>query len=110
MKLALHWFLSALAVLITAYIVPGVMLAGFFTSLVVAVVLGVVNLTIKPILIIFTLPINVMTLGLFTLVINALVVMIVSVIVPGFIVNGFLTALIFGIVLSLVNYVLHVFA
>jgi putative membrane protein len=79
---------------------------SFGTSLVVAIILGVVNAIIKPILVILTLPINVMTLGLFSLVINAIVVLIVDAIVPGFAVGGFWSAVLFSIVLSVVGMIL----
>lgn len=110
MELILHWFLSALAILITGYVVPGVVVADFFTSLVVAVVLGLVNIIIKPIILILTLPINLLTLGLFTFVINAGIILLVSSLVPGFAVNGFYSAFLFAFVLLLVGFVLHIFA
>lgn len=107
MKLIINLLLSALAVMISAYVIPGVSVANFWTAVVVAVVMGVVNAILKPILVILTLPINILTLGLFTLVINALLVLLVSAVVPGFHVTGFLAALIFGLVLSVVNGFLH---
>ncbi len=107
MKIILHWFLRAVAVLITAYLLPGVVLEGFFAALVLAVVLGFFNTILKPILVILTLPINILTLGLFTLVINAALVLLASSLVPGFQVSGFWWALIFSLILSLVNAVLN---
>lgn len=95
--------LSAVAVFVSAYIIPGVRLDGFGAALVVAVILGIVNAFLKPILLLITLPINILTLGLFTLVINALMILLVSSLVPGFKVDGFWTALFFGIVLAIVN-------
>ncbi len=97
--------LSALAIGVTAYLVPGVTLSGPFAAIVVAIVLGIINIFIKPILFILTLPINILTLGLFSLVINALLIMFASSVVPGFNVGGFWAALIFSIVLSLVTIV-----
>lgn len=94
---------NALAIIISAYILPGVKVDGFVTALIVAVVLGVVNMFLKPILLILTLPLNILTLGLFTFVINALLVLLVSNIVPGFRVEGFLYALLFSLVLSVVS-------
>lgn len=107
MNLVVGWLLSTVAVLIAAYLLPGVDVANFWTAFVVAVVLGIVNAVIKPILLLLTLPINIMTLGLFGLVINALLILLVSSIVPGFIVSGFIWALLFGLIVSLVNFVLH---
>ena len=98
---------SAIAVLISAYILPGVKVDGFLTAVVVAVVLGVVNMFIKPVLLLLTLPLNILTLGLFTFVINAVLVLLVSNIVPGFKVEGFLYALLFSLVLSVVSSFLY---
>jgi putative membrane protein len=109
MKTILHWLLRALAVMITAYLLPGIVVKSFFVALVVAVVLGLFNTILKPILIVLTLPINILTLGLFTLVINAALILLASSLVPGFAVNGFWWALIFSLILSLVNGVLNVF-
>lgn len=107
MKLVVHWFLRALAIMITAYLLPGVILKGFFAALVVAVVLGLFNTVLKPILIVLTLPINILTLGLFTLVINAALIILTSNLVSGFRVQGFWWALLFSLILSLVNAILH---
>lgn len=107
MQLLINWLVSALAILITAYFLPGVTVGGLVPALIFAVVLGVLNIIIKPILLILTLPINILTLGLFTFVINALVIMLASYIVPGFAVAGFLWALLFGIILTLVMSVLN---
>ena len=107
MNLFIQWLVSAIAILIAAYVLPGVGISGFWAALIVAVVLGLLNLLIKPLLILLTLPINILTLGLFTLVINALIVMLASGIVPGFEVGGFLNALLFSLVLALINYIFN---
>ncbi len=109
MKILLHWLISAVGVMIAAYILPGVHVADFWTALVVAVVLGIVNAILKPILVILTLPINILTLGLFTLAINAALILLVTAVVPGFSVAGFWWAVAFSFVLWLVNSVLHRF-
>ncbi len=101
--------LSTLAVLVAAYILPGVHISSFFTALVVAVVLGIVNAIILPFLLLITLPINILTLGLFTLVIIGFLVMGVAAIVPGFTVDNFWWALLFAIVLFIVNRVIYSF-
>jgi len=108
MNLIFKWLIMAVAILIAAYLVPGIGVASFWTALVLAVVLGIINITIRPLLVIITLPVNILTLGLFTFVINALLVLLVSTIVKGFAVNGFLTALLFSIVLSIVSYILNI--
>lgn len=102
----LQWLVSGVAIIITAYLLPGVTVAGFFAALVTALILGLVNAFIRPVLILFTLPLNILTLGLFTLVINALLVMLAAAIIPGFAVRGFWWALLFGIVLAIVNFAL----
>lgn len=99
--------LSTVAVLITVYLLPGTHVSGFFTALVVAVVLAIVNSLILPLLLLITLPINILTLGLFTFVIIGFLVMGVSAIVPGFQVDGFWWALAFALVLFVVNSILH---
>ena len=97
-----QWLVSAAAILVSAFILPGVTV-GIFSALGAAIVLSLVNIYIKPVLIALTLPINVLTLGLFTLVINAILIMLVSAIVPGFKVNGFGYAVLFSIVLTIVT-------
>ncbi|MFZ3011803.1 MAG: phage holin family protein [Minisyncoccia bacterium] len=109
MKTLIHFIVSALAILITAYVLPGVYVEGLFAALVLAVILGVINTFIRPVLVLLTLPLSIVTLGLFVLVINALLIMLASYIVPGFAVSGFWYALLFGIVLAMVSWVLQVF-
>lgn len=107
MKILINWLLSALAIIAAAYLLQGVHVANFVTALVVALVLGIINAVLKPILVILTLPINVLTLGLFTLVINALLVLLASALVSGFVISSFWWALLFSLVLSLINAALH---
>jgi putative membrane protein len=102
----LQWLVSGVAIIIAAYLLPGVAVEGFWAALVTALILGLVNAVIRPVLILLTLPLNILTLGLFTLVINALMIMLAAVIVPGFAVHGFWWALLFGIVLAVVNFAL----
>ena len=106
MSFLLQWLVSGLAIIITAYLLPGVKLTGFFAALVTALILGLINAFVRPVLILLTLPLNILTLGLFTLVINALLIMLAAAIVPGFAVQGFWWALLFGLVLAIVNYAL----
>ena len=101
--LLLNWLVAAIAVLITSYVLPGVHVAGLVAALVVVVILGLINAVIKPLLILLTLPVNILTMGLFTLVINALLVLLASAIVPGFQVDGFWWAVLFSVLLTLVN-------
>jgi len=103
----IKWLISSLAILITGYLLPGVVIAGVWAALVAALVLGLINIFIKPLLIILTLHINILTLGLFTLVINALMIMLVAAIVPGFDVKTFWWALLFSIILSIITFALN---
>lgn len=107
MHIIIKWLIMTLAVLAASYIIPGVAVSGFVAALAVALVLGLLNLIIKPVLVILTLPINILTLGLFTLVINAFLIWLTSFIVPGFTVAGFVPAFLFGIVLSIVMFFVH---
>lgn len=95
--------ITSFAVLITGYLLPGVHVDNFLTALILALVLALMNVTLKPLLIILTIPFTVVTLGLFLLVINAVVILISDAIIPGFIVDGFWWALLFSLVLSLIN-------
>jgi len=99
----LRFLLSGLAVVVAGYLLPGVHVESFLYALLVAIVLSVVNVLVKPILVIFTIPITVLTLGLFLLVINALMIMLVDALIPGFKVDGFWWALAFSLILSLIN-------
>ena len=101
MKLLTRILVTSGLVLLIAHFMPGVHVAGFTTALIVAVVLGLLNIFIKPILVILTLPVSILTLGLFLLVINALIILLCTNIVGGFSVDSFWTALLFSIVLSL---------
>ena len=103
MNIFLNWLIMTIAIIVASYILPGVTLSGFGTALLVALVLGLLNTFIKPLLLILTLPINILTLGLFTLVINALIIMLASSIVKGFAIGGFVNALLFSIVLTIIQ-------
>src|SRR5512135_271605 len=108
MRFLIHWLIRTLAVVLAAYLLPGVKVEGFFAALITALVLGLLNTIIRPILLLLTLPLNVLTLGLFTFVINALLILLTSAIVPGFDVRNFGWALLFSLVLSIINAILHV--
>jgi len=103
MGLLIKLVVATIAVFVSTYIVPGVGVDGLLTAFIVAIVLGVINAFVKPILTLLTLPLTIVTLGLFAFVLNALLIMLVGYLVPGFTVDGFLWALIFGIVMSLVS-------
>jgi len=94
---------SALAVIVTSLLLPGVHIDSALTGVLVAAVLAVLNSVLKPLLVILTIPITVFTFGLFLLVINAAMILLASKLVPGFHVEGFWTALFFSIILSIVS-------
>ncbi len=94
---------SSVAVVIAAYVLPGVAIDGFMTAIIVAVVLSIFNVLVKPLLIILTIPATILTFGLFLFVINALIILLADYAVDGFTVNGFWWALIFSLLLSLLN-------
>lgn len=102
--LLLRWLLSALSVLAAAYLVPGVRVAGLWSALIAALVIGLVNALVRPILLVLTLPINLVTLGLFTLVINALMFWLASSVVKGFDVADFTAAFLGALVFWLVSW------
>ena len=106
MRILLRWLIMAASIVIAAYFIPGVRVGSFLSALWVALFLGVVNVLIRPVLILVTLPINILTLGLFTFVINAALILLASSVIKGFDVAGFWWALLYGIILSVVNFFL----
>ncbi len=103
MNSIIKFFLTGLAVLLTAYLLPGVHVENYGQALLVALVLSIANVIVKPILILFTIPLTVLSLGLFLLVINAIIILMVDYFVPGFSVDGFWWALAFSLILSVFN-------
>ncbi|TEA77822.1 phage holin family protein [Allopusillimonas ginsengisoli] len=106
MELLLVWILNAVALLIVAYILPGINVASFGSALIAALVLGLLNTLVKPVLILLTLPITIVTLGLFLLVLNALVFWFAGSVLKGFQVSGFWWAMLGAFVYSIVSGVL----
>lgn len=103
LTLLLVWLLNAIALLAVAYILPGITVASFGSALVAALVLGLINTLVKPVLVLLTLPITILTLGLFLLVINALVFWFVGSILSGFKVDGFWWAVIGALLYSIIS-------
>jgi putative membrane protein len=99
----LHWIVSALAVMLVAYVVPGIHVDGFTSALIAAVMLAVVNILIRPIIELLSLPVTILTLGLFGWIINAAMFGLAAYVVPGFSVDGFLPALIGSALLAIVT-------
>lgn len=102
----LHLLLTAGAILIVANIVSGVQVSGFGAALIGALVLGLVNAIVKPVMIVLTLPLTILTLGLFLFVLNALMLWLVSAVVPGFQIRGFWAALVGSLLLTLLNIII----
>jgi len=98
-----RWIVNAAALLLVAYMYPGVHVTDFWSALIAAIVLGLVNAIIRPLLVILTLPATILTLGLFLFVINALMFWLVAEIVHGFTVDGFMAALIGSILYSVIT-------
>jgi putative membrane protein len=103
MNMIIRFLLNGLAVFLTAYLLPNVDVDGYGTALIVALVLSIANVIVKPILILFTIPITILTLGLFLLVINAIIILLADYLVDGFFVEGFWWALLFSLILSIFN-------
>jgi putative membrane protein len=101
--LLFRWIINALALLLVANIVPGFGVESLYSALIAALVLGLANALVRPLLFILTLPITILTLGLFTFVLNALMILLVSTIVKGFIVEGFIPALLAALILWVVS-------
>lgn len=101
--LLIRLLINALALLLVSYVLPGFEVSSFFGAVIAAIVLGLVNIFIKPILLLLTLPVTILTFGLFTFVINALMILLASKIVDGFSVDSFGTALLGAIVLWLIS-------
>jgi putative membrane protein len=103
MNFIIRFLLNGLAIVLTAYILPGVDVEDYGTALIVALVLSIANVIVKPVLIVLTIPITILTLGLFLLVINALIILLADFLVDGFTVGGFWWALLFSLIMSVFN-------
>lgn len=106
MGIIIAWFINALALILVSYLLPGVHVASFGSALIAALVLGLVNTLIKPILVVLTIPVTILTLGLFLLVINALLFWFVGSILINFQVDGFGWALIGAVIYSVMTYIM----
>lgn len=105
----LRWLILTLAILAAAYVLKGIDVTGFVPALAAAALLGILNAFVRPLLLLLTLPLNVLSLGLFTFVINALLLMLVSRIIEGFAVQGFWAALFGSLLISFVSALLSLF-
>jgi len=109
MKLILKMLLTAVAVIVLAQLLPGVHVDSYTTAIIVAIVLGLLRIFVKPLFIFFTLPLTIVTLGLFLFVINAVIIILAGKLVDGFIVDGFWYALLFSLLLSFFQSILYSF-
>lgn len=107
MSLLIRWLINALTLLGIAYYLPGVVVSGFYAALITALILGLVNAVIKPIIVFLTLPLNILTLGLFTFIINALLFWFVSTFVKGFDVAGFWPAFWGALIMTVVGWIIN---
>ena len=107
MKLLLKMLLTAVAVLILAQILPGVQVDGYLSAIIVAIVLGLLKLFVRPLIVFFTLPLTILTLGLFLFVINAFIILLADKLIDGFAVSGFWYALLFSLLLSFFQSILY---
>ena len=105
----LRWLVLTAAVLTASWLLDGIRVNGIFPAILAAALLGILNAVLRPLLILLTLPLNILTLGLFTFVINALMLMIVSAIIPGFDVRGFWTAVFGALIIGAASWLLNRF-
>lgn len=109
MGILIRWIILTVSIIIASYLLEGIHISGFFSAFFAAAALGILNALFRPILLILTLPINVLTLGLFTFIINALMLKMASGIIPGFEVHGFWTAVIGSLIISVISWLLNSF-
>ncbi len=107
--LIFRWLILALAIFVASYLLDGIEVKGVFSALAAAAMLGVLNAFFRPLLLIITLPINILSLGLLTFVINALMLKIAASVIPGFEVHGFWTAVLGSLIITVVSWLLNVF-
>ena len=105
----LRWLILTFSIIATSYLIDGIQVSGFVSAFFAAAILGILNAFFRPILLILTLPVNILSLGLFTFVINAIVLMMVSSVIPGFEVYGFWSAVFGSLLISLVSWLLTSF-
>ena len=109
MGLLIRWLILTVAIIVASYLLEGIHISSFFSAFLAAAILGILNALFRPVLLILTLPINILTLGLFTFIINALMLKMVSGVIPGFEVYGFWTAVFGSLIISIVSWLLNSF-
>ncbi|MCD6294549.1 MAG: phage holin family protein [Deltaproteobacteria bacterium] len=109
MGLLVRWLILTVAIIVASYLIQGIEVSGFFSAFFAAAILGVLNVFFRPILLILTLPINILTLGFFTFIINAVLLKMASGVISGFVVHGFWSAVFGGLIISVVSWLLNSF-
>ena len=109
MGLLVRWLVLTAAIIVASYLIQGIEVNGFFSAFFAAAILGVLNVFFRPILLILTLPINILTLGFFTFIINAVLLKMASGVISGFVVHGFWSAVFGGLIISVVSWLLNSF-
>jgi putative membrane protein len=109
MGILIRWLILTAAIIVASYLLEGIHISGFFSAFFAAAILGILNALFRPVLLILTLPINILTLGLFTFIINALMLKMASGVIPGFEVHGFWTAVFGSLIISVVSWLLNSF-
>ena len=109
MGLLVRWLILTVAIIIASYLIQGIEVNGFLSAFFAAAILGVLNVFFRPILLILTLPINILTLGFFTFIINAVLLKMASGVISGFVVHGFWSAVFGGLIISVVSWLLNSF-
>lgn len=106
-RILIAWLITTVAVLVAAYLIPGIRIASVGAAIIGAAILGILNTLLKPILVVLTFPLTIVTLGLFLLVINALMFLLAGALVQGFEVKSFWSALLGSLVVSIVGFIAH---
>lgn len=109
MGLLVRWLILTAAIMVASYLIQGIEVNGFLSAFFAAAILGVLNVFFRPILLILTLPINILTLGFFTFIINAVLLKMASGVISGFVVHGFWSAVFGGFIISVVSWLLNSF-
>ncbi|MBU2621213.1 MAG: phage holin family protein [Proteobacteria bacterium] len=109
-RITIKWLTLTAAIMVTSYLVDGISVDGILSAFLAAAVLGILNVFLRPIALILTLPVNIISLGLFTFVINAFMLIITSKLIPGFNVNGFWAAVFGSLLISIVSWLISIFA
>ncbi|RPH51065.1 MAG: phage holin family protein [Desulfobacteraceae bacterium] len=109
-RIIIKWLALTAAIMVTSYLIDGISVAGISSAFLAAAVLGILNVFLRPIALILTLPVNILSIGLFTFVINAFMLIITSKLIPGFNVNGFWAAIIGSLLISIVSWAINIFA